>query len=104
MGFRMTKATGQEREAARQAKARLRIIEHYLKVTRNVSQVSATTIREILKRHGLRQRTWKGRRKLPAKRPTPQTPGEAFQVDVKFVPGRLTGSRRFYQFTAINHR
>lgn len=25
--------------------------------------VSATTIREILKRHGLRQRTWKGRRK-----------------------------------------
>lgn len=34
----MPQTKGQEREAARQAKARLRIIEHYLKVTRNVSQ------------------------------------------------------------------
>ena len=164
-----------EKELERRARARFRVIEHYLKVTRNVSQtsryfgisrrafytwwhryrehgvaglrdrssrpnlihyqippdvialicklrrekdygaprlslhlqryhqvyVSPCTIGKIFRQHGLRQRSWKGYR-APKKVEVPRSPGESLQVDVKFVPRRLTGSRRFYQFTAID--
>lgn len=171
----MTGSRKQERDLDRRARARVRVLEHYLKVTQNVSQtcryfgisrrafynwlhryreegllglrdrssrpnliryqippevialvcqirrerdygaprlslylqryhqvyVSPATIGKILRQHGLRQRSWKGRRP-PKKLPPPRSPGECLQVDVKFVPKRLTGARQFYQFTAID--
>lgn len=171
----MAGQVARERDLERRARARLRVVEHYLRVTRNVSQtcryfgisrrafynwlqrfraeglrglrdrssrpntiryqippevialicqirrerdygaprlslflqryhqvyVSPATIGKILRLHGLRQRSWKGRRP-PRKTAIPRSPGECLQVDVKFVPKRLTGSRQFYQFTAID--
>jgi transposase InsO family protein len=64
--------------------------------------VSATTIVKILARHHMRRLGWNGRRPPPRKQAPPRTPGESLQVDVNFVPKRISGNLQFYQFTAID--
>ena len=64
--------------------------------------ISPTTLLKIFRQHGLRERTWKGARRPPKRQPLPRHVGERLQVDVKFVPRRITGARQFYQFTAID--
>ncbi len=64
--------------------------------------VSPPTILKILKRHHVNRLAWNGRRRPPRKLPPPRTPRESLQVDVKFVPKRISGNLQFYQFTAID--
>lgn len=80
-----------ELEKLRQAKARLRQIQHYEEVTHNVSKTC--------RRHGVprvsMKRYWPG----PRRRREFTVPGQSVQVDVKHLK---LGSRRSYQFPAVD--
>ena len=59
-------------------------------------------VRYILKKHKMNRPSPRWSRLRPRFRRDVKIPGESLQIDVKCVPKRLAGRRRFYQFTAID--
>lgn len=78
----------------------LAAIKLHWKLEKEGIDIHERTIGKILKTNGV-TRKYRQRKKYPPKTKTIFPPGELVEIDIKYVPKRISG-KRYFQFTAID--